>query len=227
MLEALYQRAVEAKADTVTCDYLLELPHKTKRIRQAPDSLTTNALLHQYLRGALHSALWNKLIKTSCYEGIRFPEGMNCCEDMVVLAAMLQAGRIVRVVYLDQAFYHYDNTREGNLTGRVTSTTLRGQMFLADHFAQTLDHEAFRRELTALRVGAKRVALILGNFTQKQFNALYPDVDQEIHVVWRPMGFIPSLSLYLATKGWYKVGSRLTNGWSRFVRWTVSLRKKK
>ena len=108
MLEQLYRKAEETGADMVICDYYQNLQDRQLLHRQDPKSEDPGQVLNALFQG-LHGSVWNKLIRTACYEeaGIRFPEGLNYCEDFYVNVCLLLRG-IRRVAYLPEAFYHYD-----------------------------------------------------------------------------------------------------------------------
>lgn len=108
MLERLYQKAEEMKADMVICDYYQELSNKQVLHKQDPKSEEPRKVL-KVLFQRLHGSLCNKLIRSACYKeaGISFPNGMNYCEDFYVNVCLLQ--KIRKVAYLSEAFYHYDN----------------------------------------------------------------------------------------------------------------------
>ena len=109
MLERLYRKAEETGADMVICDYYQELQNRQLLHRQDPKSEDPRQVLDALFQ-RLHGSLWNKLVRTACYEeaGIKFPEGLNYCEDFYVNVCLLLRG-VRRVVYLPEAFYHYDN----------------------------------------------------------------------------------------------------------------------
>ena len=108
MLERLYNKAEETDADMVICDFYLNTATSQIYKTQNPKSDNPNKVLNALFTG-LHGSLWNKLIKTSCYKeaNIRFPEGLNYCEDYYVNVCLLLKG-IHKVSYLPEAFYHYD-----------------------------------------------------------------------------------------------------------------------
>ena len=107
MLESLYHKALESGASMVICDYYYNLPDKEVYIEQNPKSDKPGQVLGAMFQG-LHGSLWNKLIRSDSYKkyNIRFPEGLDYCEDFLVNVALLQ--NIDKVAYLPQAFYHYD-----------------------------------------------------------------------------------------------------------------------
>ena len=109
MLERLCRKAEESKADMVICDYYQNMRNKQLLRRQDPKSEESREVMNGLFQG-LHGSLWNKLIRSACYKeaGIRFPQGMNYCEDFYMNIGLLQKC-IRKVAYLPEAFYHYDN----------------------------------------------------------------------------------------------------------------------
>lgn len=226
MLEELYELADKTNSDMVVCDYILELPHKTKYMQQEPQTLTADMLLRLYLSGKFHAALWNKLIKTECYANVYFPKGINFGEDLYVIGNMLAYGNIQNIAYLEKAFYHYDNTKSNNITNHVTKKIFDAQIFLTDYFMQILDNDKYDHELTSLCITAKRMALELGTFNQKQFIELYKQINQQIKLECGIMRFFPSACLYIAVRGMYKTGFFLNKVWNRFIHLMAQLHKK-
>ncbi|MBP5771648.1 MAG: glycosyltransferase family 2 protein [Bacteroidaceae bacterium] len=113
MLESLYNKAMESEADMVICDFFYNLPVREIYIDQNPKSEQPKQVLGVLFQG-LHGSLCNKLIRSDSYNkfGIRFPVGLDYCEDLFVNIALLQ--RIDNVAYLPQAFYHYDQYSNPN-----------------------------------------------------------------------------------------------------------------
>ena len=87
MLEELYKKAIEKDADMVICDFYVQTCNtcitRTQRISEESSDATLLALLSH----KLHGSLWNKQIRLECYKkfNIRFLEGLNFCEDYLVL----------------------------------------------------------------------------------------------------------------------------------------------
>ena len=108
MLERLCEKAEETGADMVICDYYSNSHDWQKRYHQNPGSKEPRQVLNALFQG-LHGSLCNKLIRTACYSeaNIRFPEGLNYCEDYYVNMCLLLKS-VRKVAYLSEAFYHYD-----------------------------------------------------------------------------------------------------------------------
>ncbi len=138
MLEELYKKAQEDNADMVICDFYENTYKGQKYVKQQPsqlDHLTVQKELFQHL----HGSCWNKLIRRSCYTyyNIRFPEDITFCEDLYVIASILNNKIIVD--YLPKAFYHYVRNNDGSLSRRYTSETYQEGLRLREMFKKLLE----------------------------------------------------------------------------------------
>lgn len=106
MLEELYMKAKDERADMVICDYFVNHGNREYHERQRPTALDATSVLHDIFKG-LHANCWNKLIKKSCYTryGIKFPTNISYREDFCVITQLLLYP--IRISYIDKAFYHY------------------------------------------------------------------------------------------------------------------------
>lgn len=108
MLEELYSRALVDNADMVICDYYLNDEQAQKYIKQRPSKLDSDAVLIELFK-ILHGSCCNKLVRRDCYNGkVNFPEGVNCCEDLIWCVKFLML--TPKISYVDKAFYHYVRT---------------------------------------------------------------------------------------------------------------------
>lgn len=107
MLEELYHKAKEEKADMVICDFYLSKNNKDILVRQQP-SLLDHVTVQCELFQQLHGSCCNKLVKRVCYSefSIKFPTELSFCEDLFVNTSLLL--HPIRVAYLSRAFYHYE-----------------------------------------------------------------------------------------------------------------------
>ena len=67
MLDELYYKAKEEKADLVICDFFCEYKTGSVICRQKVDSCHADAILKQMFAQQLHGSCWNKLIRRECY----------------------------------------------------------------------------------------------------------------------------------------------------------------
>ena len=204
MLEELYIRMQLTQADLVICDYILELPGKSKYIKQAPSHLDPNTLFRQCLRGEIQAMLWNKLIRKSCYNDVCFPIDIDFGEDLFVLGNMLRFGTIKKIDYVQFAFFHYNKTGEYIITNTITPKILNAQIFLTDYFEHRLPFADYKDEIFSLKYRAKQMALELGTFSQKRFVALYHAINPNIKIDYHLRNYIPSCCLYFSVRGYYR-----------------------
>lgn len=105
--EILYIEAMKSNADMVICDFYEER-HNGKTIyrKQRPTSTKHLSVLKDVF-GKIHGSCCNKLISLDCYKrfNIRFPSGINYCEDQYVVASILLHD--IKISYVPKAFYHY------------------------------------------------------------------------------------------------------------------------
>ena len=157
MLEGLYTIAKKDNADVVFCDFFEDSANGkiTLRVQQPPTQpqKTLRALLQQ-----LHGSCCNKLIKRDCYNkySIRFPKGLNYCEDLLTWIQLFQHPDI-KISYVPNAYYHYINnpssaTRKGSkamleqirlFTERIAEALPKGETDI-DEYIQTLPTAPFR-----------------------------------------------------------------------------------
>lgn len=111
MLEVMYNAANGADADFLICDYMEVNNNGTIYHAQRPTSLTPEDLINDMTSRKLYGALWNKLIRTSCFQDnkVGFREDLNMSEDMFFVFDVLPY--CSKIVYLPKAFYSYDRTR--------------------------------------------------------------------------------------------------------------------
>ena len=113
MLETLYKKAKEDDADMVICDYYEYVDGCNQYINQCPSSLNHIMVLKDLFR-FLHGSLCNKLIRKELFDryDVKFPLGVNYSEDLYICIVLLQ--NPINVVYLSNAFYHYDRMINNN-----------------------------------------------------------------------------------------------------------------
>lgn len=107
MLEELYRKAKEERADVVVCDHYVNYGTYQKYVKDGPISSdpvqAINDIITKY-----NGCLWNKLIRVECYQKPQKVEwiiGQNVFEDLIVCTKILLSPR--KIVYLEKAFYHY------------------------------------------------------------------------------------------------------------------------
>lgn len=121
MLERLYAKAEEENADVVFSDYFVDESDGKVGLRIQKPLNTSEETLVAMLSGHLLGSCCNKLVRrtTLLKYGIRFPEGLNYCEDLHIWVQLLQHPN-VKTTYVNKAFYHYvtnynSATRKGSV----------------------------------------------------------------------------------------------------------------
>lgn len=114
-LEKLYSKAQESDADIVGCEWFLTFEKNERHMKQA-DITTGNELFVKMAHGVMRWNLWLFLVKRSLYEtkGVRFIEGMNMGEDMMVMMKLALHANKVEMIH--EPLYHYIQTNSGSLT---------------------------------------------------------------------------------------------------------------
>ncbi len=104
MVECLYERITSSDADMLICDYFSDSISGVNRNPCNPRSTYANDVINELLLG-MHAGLWNKLVKSSYYVDVKFPDNLNYQEDFFSLIALLL--KIEKVDYLPIPLYHY------------------------------------------------------------------------------------------------------------------------
>lgn len=124
MYEQLYTKGISEDADIVLCDFWYHYyndPIPYNEI-QRPGELTSRSLLAsclQYRHPFLGCFLWNKLIKSSHYQNVEWPQRISYCEDMIACVQILKTPSL-KIGYVDKSFYHY-RIKESSLSHRSFS----------------------------------------------------------------------------------------------------------
>lgn len=122
MLEELYAKAENNDADVVICDFFSNTDTGQTLCKQRPSELKADVILRELFQ-QLHGSCCNKLVRQACYNkyNVRFPKGINHCEDLLFWAQLLQHND-VKVSYLPKAFYHY-YVNSNSITRHYTRST--------------------------------------------------------------------------------------------------------
>lgn len=123
MVEAMASHAHQTKSDIVQCGYVMDFGpvpfyrpgsgHKIFTPVQALQALAKNEHLNNYP--------WGKLIRQSCFEDIRFPEGMPGFEDTCTIFKTFSNAR--RIATIPNRFYHYVQ-HNGSITNKMSLSTV-------------------------------------------------------------------------------------------------------
>ena len=146
MLEELYAKAKAEDADVVICDYFVNSSNSERIVKQEPHSLDAKSISHELFQ-QLHGSCCNKLVKRTCFSNynIRFPEGVNYCEDLYTWCLLYQHPE-VKTTYLPNAFYHYC-TVNSFMTKKVTRKVYETNLAFAKKLDEILPHKEYGYEI--------------------------------------------------------------------------------
>lgn len=123
MLEDLYKKAIEDDADMVICDFWIESDYGCIYETQYIAEHDSYSIIEGLLGHKIHGSCWNKLVRKSCFENVKFPNKLDFCEDLYVNLLLVHQG--FKVCYLNKAFYHYNYlTSEASITRSSKRTLL-------------------------------------------------------------------------------------------------------
>lgn len=127
MYRAMYEKAIEEKADVVVCDYMVTDGQGNDRRVKACHSTDRDQFLENQLFQRDPWSLWNKLFsRTAYYKGLVFPKG-NMAEDMALCSQLMS--HCQRVAYVEQPQYYYFSN-PNSITKKLSTETIR-RNFLA------------------------------------------------------------------------------------------------
>lgn len=173
MLEELYKKAKETDADMVICDYFQDIGNCSQYIDQVPSSLDHIEILKGLFRN-LQGSCWNKLVKRDCYSryGIRFPKGINICEDRQVNMELLIHD--IKVAYHPAAFYHYviGINQNSLVQNSRVNTDYRANLFFIEFVIEKCSMLP-GEYIVKYVVDNIYSVIISSNLSQKQFNNLF------------------------------------------------------
>ena len=117
-LERLYNEAERTGADVVFCDLFQARAHSTTVIQEGKGS---GDFLTQLLREEIHGWLHVKLIRRALLveNGITWVEGLDMCEDVLIMAKVFRHAK--KVVHLSLPLYHYRCTNDNSLTQKLNT----------------------------------------------------------------------------------------------------------
>lgn len=115
MLEIMYKKAIQDRADIVICDHYTEFNGKLKYVKQTPISLQSHQVLQDLMQRKISCVLWDKLIRLSCYKetNFKFPKGMNINEDLYAIIFLLRFSP--KIAYISRAFCHHTLDKNPNM----------------------------------------------------------------------------------------------------------------
>lgn len=200
MLEDMYEKAESESADMVMCDFIYEYCKRNEVIHQKPTNVNDcDSLVNDMLTHRLHGSCCNKLVKKkTCDEyAVNFVSGLNYCEDVIFNIKLLK--RNIKVAYMSEALYHYDqNTNQSSLT-RTTSyeTFLQRKKYYETLISVYSINEEVDK---TLKINIKKMALLNELLNAKQIKQLYPEC-----CFVKSRFFLDTIFYYIGFKGYLDI----------------------
>ena len=204
MLAQLYSKAKATSADMVICDYYVNRGGTQHYIKQQPDGLTHEEVLHNLFQ-QLHGSCCNKLVRRVCYTkaDAAFPMDMNICEDLYVIVKLLSLD--LRITYIPHAYYHY--VQDANMSSLTSahSSTFKDDLFIMNRFISMISYDKVAVNLCRNKMSFEIVAKA---YDRKDFSSLafarqcFPFRKKILRK--RGIGVYYRLKLYLSCIGFYR-----------------------
>lgn len=176
MVEELYATAKVNDSDIVWTDFFVDFPNDSNatiyRKQNVPEKATECII--EILSGSLHAGLWNKLMKRDIYlfNNVRFPEGVNMCEDIVFsILFLLKAGTIT---YLPKSFYHYVQNPD-SITIARTRKSFESEIKVAKILEESLQGEIYGKYLMMYKARIKRNIFFSGILSNDEYLNCFPE----------------------------------------------------
>ena len=130
MVEALVGKAVETGADVVYCDFSVDKPDGSSKIKE--DKLYASGKDYSYdmLCYKAWGYVWNKLTRRSLFTEDLFYPTIGMHEDMVLMCQVLPKAKVIAKV--DRALYHYRKSNGGTISsqGKAARDSASARNFL-------------------------------------------------------------------------------------------------
>jgi len=134
--EALLKVCVEQNADYVNCSCFLDFENGERSVKGYNDSdirfMTVNEFFGSYLRGDFFLTVWSHICKKEVCMKVKFPERnvTVMCEDG--LTAIDTLSNAQKIAYLGIPLYHYYQSENSFVRGRITMSKIRSWFLLYD-----------------------------------------------------------------------------------------------
>lgn len=147
MLKRLIQKITEEKAEIIIANYFEETHKRSIEVQQNLHSLTSHELISDLLQGNLIGSTCNKLFTKRQFvdNNIHFPENIDYCEDLIVVVQLIKLNP--KIVFLPEAFYHYDTSSSESITRKYTKQLYKHQKKAAIYLKEILGPEYYEDTL--------------------------------------------------------------------------------
>lgn len=128
MLECMLEKANLEKAYIVIADYFEDYADKKIKVCHNFESLKPRYIISKLMQGDIIGSTWNKFFSRHLFidNSIRFIDGIDYCEDLIVIIQiLLNNPKITRLYY---PIYHYDNSATLSITRNYSKKVFYDQL---------------------------------------------------------------------------------------------------
>ena len=182
-IEAMVARSDKGMTDIVACGWYLTFS-RNERQMPMPSYADAETALRGMLSGQLRWNLWLYMIRRDIYlrHGIRFIEGENIGEDMLVLLKLFS--RVRSIAFVDRPLYHYVKQNDNSITrlspadqmNRLMHNLMASIEYLSSNFG-----DRYEKELNFFKLNAKMPLLITDDRdSYRAWSASFPEANRYI-----------------------------------------------
>ena len=141
-ISVMVDTALATKADIVGCNWFLSFVGGERKMKQPYFADPWDAI-SKILPGTMRWNLWLFLVKRTLYEdyAIRFIDGMNMGEDLLIMVRLFSVAQ--HVAYVDRGLYHYEKSNEESLTRLYSAQHMEQVTFHVDEVERSLKTSRF------------------------------------------------------------------------------------
>lgn len=182
MVELMYSKAQEEKADIVICDFLMDWGKVTK-IAYQPCSVDNIEFTKLLLSANTMPGMVNKLIHSNLYKkyNIYFVEGINMGEDYSTTPCLAYYAR--KIAKVDLPLYHYVQTNNNSYTksfSEKSSENLISAIEVLDSFfSKVTDSDIFKESILEGKL-RKKISMLMQSPPEirEKIAGLFPETDK-------------------------------------------------
>ncbi len=205
-IELLVSEAVANNADIVGCNWFLSFQDNERIMNQKTFNTPFDAI-EKMMYGVIRWNLWLFMVKRSLYDDtqIRFIEGANMGEDMMVMLKLFSKAKVVS--YIDKPLYHYSRTNTGSITAQMSqkhiSEVSQNVAEVEKYFKMKGTDKSIEKKILHLKLNIKLPLLFTG---QKKDFLLWQNLFTESNMVVMENKYLPlrtRMMQWCAAKGVY------------------------
>lgn len=183
MYRQLYNKAIDEQSDVVVCDYYIHDGSNGTRIK-AFEAKPTTFVLKQVMYMKYSWAVWNKLVRSELYKGLKYPTG-TMGEDLALIVPILYLS--LKTSYINSPLYYYFYNRE-SVTKRKDSDSMQRSFLqfksntdiVLEFFAKQNDRDIYKKALNWIMYSVKTWISTTSNKRKEQWHNTYPNVEYKV-----------------------------------------------